>query len=70
MVTLKEIAQECGVSAATVSNILNGKKKVSEETKARVLEVVERRGYKLNYVAQGLRRQKTQTIGIIAEDIC
>lgn len=69
LVTLKEIAKECGVSAATVSNILNGKKKVSEETKARVLEVVERRGYKLNYVAQGLRRQKTQTIGIIAEDI-
>jgi LacI family transcriptional regulator len=69
LVTLKEIAAECGVSTATVSNILNGKKKVSEETKARVLEVVEKRGYKLNYIAQGLRKQKTQTIGIIAEDI-
>lgn len=69
MITLKEIAKECGVSTATVSNILNGKKNVSEETRQKVLAVVKERGYKLNYVAQGLRKQKTQTIGVIAEDI-
>lgn len=69
MVTLKEIAEECNVSATTVSNILNGKNKVSEETRERVLEVVNRRGYKPNYIAQGLRRQKTKMIGIITEDI-
>lgn len=69
MITLKDIAKECGVSTATVSNILNGKNKVSEETRNRVLQVVNERGYKLNYVAQGLRKQKTQTIGVIAEDI-
>ena len=69
MITLKDIAKECGVSTATVSNILNGKNKVSEETRNRVLKVVNERGYKLNYVAQGLRKQKTQTIGVIAEDI-
>ena len=69
MVTLKEIAQECNVSATTVSNILNGKPKVSEETRLKVLDVVKRRGYQPNYIAQGLRNQKTRTIGIIAEDI-
>ena len=69
MVTLKEIAKECGVSATTVSNILNGKPKVSEDTRLRILETVHRMGYQPNYIAQGLRRQKTQTIGIIAEDI-
>ena len=69
MITLKEIAKECGVSTATVSNILNGKNNASEETRERVLSVVKERGYKLNYVAQGLRKQKTQTIGVIAEDI-
>ena len=69
MVTLKEIAKECGVSTATVSNILNGKNKVSEETRKRVMDVIEERGYKLNYIAQGLRKQKSQTIGVIAEDI-
>ncbi len=69
MVTLKEIARECNVSATTVSNILNGKPKVSEETRIRVLDVVKKRGYQPNYIAQGLRNQKTKTIGIIAEDI-
>ena len=69
MVTIKEIAKECGVSTATVSNIINGKKNVGEDTRVRVMAVIERTGYKLNYVAQGLRKKKTQTIGIIAEDI-
>ena len=69
MVTIKEIAKECSVSATTVSNILNGKPKVSEETKQRVMDTIKRMGYQPNYIAQGLRRQKTQTIGIIAEDI-
>ena len=44
MVTLKEIAKECNVSATTVSNILNGKTNVGEETRKRVLEVVRLRG--------------------------
>ncbi len=69
MITLKEIAKECGVSTATVSNVLNDKKNVSDEIRKKVLDVVKERGYKLNYVAQGLRKQKTQTIGVIAEDI-
>lgn len=70
MVTLKEIAQHCDVSITTVSNILNGKqKKVSDETRRRVLNAMEELGYHPNYFAQGLRRQKTQTVGIIAEDV-
>ncbi|MBP3813912.1 MAG: LacI family DNA-binding transcriptional regulator, partial [Butyrivibrio sp.] len=58
MITLKEIAKECGVSTATVSNVLNNKKNVSDEIRQKVLDVVKERGYKLNYVAQGLRKQK------------
>lgn len=69
MVTLKEIAQRCNVSVTTVSNILNGKPKVSEVTKKMVMDVVAELGYQPNYIAQGLRRQKTHTIGIIADDI-
>ena len=45
MVTIKEIARECNVSPTTVSNILNGRPNVGEETKKRVLEVVRKRGY-------------------------
>jgi len=69
MVTLKEIARICNVSITTVSNVLNNKPKVSEETKKRVLEVVEETGYQPNYFAQGMRKQKTRIIGIIVEDL-
>ena len=69
MITLKGIAQTCGVSISTVSNILNGKSNVSESTKRKVLEVVQQTGYQPNYFAQGMRKQKTRIIGIIVEDL-
>lgn len=69
MVTLKEIAQRCNVSTTTVSNVLNGKAKMSEESRKRILAVIEETGYQTNYIAKGLRTQKTQIIGIIADDI-
>ncbi len=69
MTTLKEIAQMCGVTASTVSNVLNGRPKVSEETKKRVLEAVEKTGYQPNFFAQGMRKLKTRMVGIITEDL-
>ena len=69
MITLKGIAQTCGVSISTVSNILNGKTNVSEQTKRKVLEVVKQTGYQPIYFAQGMRKQKTRIIGIIVEDL-
>ena len=54
MITLKEIAAQCNVSIATVSNILNGKDKVSKETKEKVLNLIKATGYKPNYMARGL----------------
>lgn len=44
MVSLKDIAKECGVSTATVSKALNGQHDIGEETKARVRETAERMG--------------------------
>ena len=69
MITLKEIAEKCSVSITTVSNILNGKSNVSEETKKRVLEVVKETGYRPNYMARGLRAAKTNSVGIIIDDL-
>lgn len=69
MVTIKEIAQECNVSAATVSNILNGKENVSAQTRERVLKVIEQRDYQPDHLARSLRKRKSNTIGVIAEDI-
>lgn len=70
MVTIKEIARECGVSVATVSNILNGRPNVSDKTREKVLRMIRKKGYQPDYVARGLRKKKTNVIGIIAEDIC
>ena len=69
MVTLKDIAEQCSVSITTVSNILNGKANVSEKTKERVLQVIRETGYKPNYMARGLLAAKTNTLGIIIDDL-
>ncbi len=70
MVTVKEIARMCGVSISTVSNILNNKPNVGEETRQRVLEVVKETGYQTNYFAASMRKQNSKVISIIVEDLC
>lgn len=69
MVTIKEIAQRCGVSIATVSNILNGKPNASEATKEKVLRAVKELNYTPNSIAKNLKLKKSQAIGVVAEDI-
>ncbi|MCR5584896.1 MAG: LacI family transcriptional regulator [Lachnospiraceae bacterium] len=69
MVTLKDVAEKCNVTTATVSNIINGKSKASAETRERVLDTIKELGYQPNVIARGLRGKKTGTIGIIVEDI-
>lgn len=70
MVTLKEIANIAHVSTATVSNVLNNNAgEVSEETRERILKVLAETGYKQNRIAKSLRKNRTHTIGVLAEDI-
>lgn len=69
MVTIKEIANICNVSVATVSNIINDKGKVSEATRQRVLKVIEELNYTPNTVAKNLKTKNTRSIGVIAEDM-
>lgn len=67
--TIREIAEAANVSRATVSYVINGKSKVSPETRERVLKIIEESGYKPNYIAKSLRKSRTNTIGVIVEDI-
>lgn len=67
--TVKEIAKHCNVSPSTVSNILNDKPNVSEKTRQKVLDYVKMTGYQPNYFAQSIRKQKSQVLSIIAEDL-
>ncbi len=69
MMTVKEIAQICNVSPSTVSNILNGKSNVGEQTRQRVLDFVKESGYQPNYFAQSMRKQSNRIISIITEDL-
>ncbi len=69
MVTIKEIAKECNVSVATVSNILNHKPGASEETRKTVLAKIKELNYKPNTVARNLKTKNTRTIGVIIEDL-
>ena len=67
--TIKEIAGLAGVSTATVSYVINGTRNVSDETKERVLKVIEKSGFRPNSIAKSLRAQNTRTIGVVVEDI-
>ena len=68
-VTLKEIAQELGMSAMTVSRALNNKDNVDENTKKRVVEKANSMGYTPNHVAKSLVSRKTFTIGVVIPEI-
>ncbi len=66
MVTLKQIAEEAGVSVMTVSNVINKKySKVSPETVARVKEIIERRKYIPNLSARSLSSKNSQIIAVL-----
>lgn len=66
MVTLKDIAQEAGVSIATVSNVINGNlNRVSEKSAQRIRDIIARRGYVPNASARSLAKNKASIIAII-----
>lgn len=69
MSTIKEIARACNVSVATVSNVMNKKGAVGEETRKRILKVIEDMEYTPNYIAKNLKTKNTRSIGVIAEDM-
>ena len=64
-VTIKEIAIDAGVSVSTVSRVISNNPKISEVTKEKVRESIERLNYKPNIMARGLVKRKTGIIGVI-----
>jgi len=70
MITIKEIARLAKVSTATVSNVLNGKSGAAGETKSQeIIALAHNLRYTPNTIARSLQKQKTNTIGIITEDL-
>ena len=67
--TIYDVASEAGVSMATVSRVVNGNPNVKPSTRKKVLDAIERLGYRPNAVARGLASKKTTTVGVIIPDI-
>ena len=67
--TMKDIANHCGISVATVSRVLNENYYVSPEIKEQVLRAMKELHYSPNYTARSLKCNKSGMIGYITSDI-
>lgn len=69
MATIREISERAGVSIATVSKVLNGKPGVRQETANEILSIADSLNYRPNLNARFLKSGRSQTLGIITEDL-
>jgi len=63
MPTIKDVAKDAGVSIATVSYVLNDSGAVGDDTRQRVLQTVQKLGYRPSVIAKGLQARKSRMIG-------
>ena len=68
MISMKEIAEICGVSVATVSKALSDKADIGAETKEYICRKADELGYLANASARALKTKQTYNIGILFED--
>jgi DNA-binding LacI/PurR family transcriptional regulator len=64
-VNIGEVARLAGVSRSTVSYVLSGKRQITEQTRQRVLQVIEEVGYRPSAVARALAHGQTRTLGLV-----
>lgn len=64
-VTAEDVAKRAGVSRAVVSRALSSNGSISPITKEKVLLAAQELGYQVNFLAQGLNRQRSHLIGVI-----
>jgi LacI family transcriptional regulator len=68
-VTLRDVAQDAGVSIKTVSRVVNNQGEISEATRQRVTASIDKLGYRPSKLARALVTQHTDTIGLVLGDI-
>jgi len=71
-VTILEVARAAGVSTSTVSVVLNGHHRavgIREATRQAVVEASQRLGYRPNHAARSLRRQRSNVISLLVQDL-
>lgn len=62
--TMQQVAERAGVSVSTVSHVVNGTRRVAEQTSDQVREAIRATGYLHNHLARSLARASTQTLGV------
>ncbi|WP_138754164.1 LacI family DNA-binding transcriptional regulator [Paenibacillus sinopodophylli] len=67
--TIYDVAREAGVSIAAVSQVINGKGKISEQRRQEITQVMERLNYQPSVIASALTGKKTFTLGLLVPDI-
>ena len=65
MPTINDVAREAGVAISTVSNIINNKGNVSEQTTQKVLKVIKELGYEADPVARNMKSTHSKLIGMV-----
>jgi DNA-binding LacI/PurR family transcriptional regulator len=68
-VTMRQIAERAEVSIGTVSHVVNNSARVRPKLRLRVLEAIRALGFQPSAIAQGLRLNRTKTLGMIIPDI-
>lgn len=69
-ITIEDVADALNVSKTTVSRAMSGKGRVSETTRRRILDYIEKNDYKPNVIAKGLAQQKTYNIAFVIPSDC
>ena len=67
--TIRDVAAQAGVSHQTVSRVINGKERVSDETRQRVETAIAELGYQPNAIARSMARGHTSTLACIAPNL-
>ena len=68
MVSMRDIADRCKVSVATVSKALNHHSDISEETRKRIQKAADEMGYYPNSAARALKTHRSYNIGVLLND--
>ncbi len=68
-ITIYDIAKQLDLSAATVSRALKDHPAINKHTKKKITDLAEKLGYRSNNFASNLRRQRTNTIGVMVHEL-
>ena len=69
MATIYQVSELAGVSLATVSRVVNKNARVSDKTKAKVVDAMEQLGYRPNSIAQSLASNRSNSVGLLVSEL-